>query len=109
MRCALVTGVQTCALPISAATRARRSDRSGIRPRAEGRAMNFRNISGWSIRNPIPSIVLFVALTLAGLISFVRMDVQNDPDIDFPGALVLISQPGAAPTALQHQAQLGRA
>src|SRR3546814_1021506 len=65
--------------------------------------MNFRNISAWSIRNPIPPIVLFVALTLAGLISFVRMDVQNDPDIDFPGALVLISQPGAAPTEMETQ------
>jgi multidrug efflux pump subunit AcrB len=65
--------------------------------------MNFRNISAWSIRNPIPPLVLFVALTLAGLISFVRMDVQNDPDIDFPGALVLISQPGAAPTEMETQ------
>src|SRR3546814_9950066 len=65
--------------------------------------MNFLNISAWSIRNPIPPIVLFVALTLAGLISFVRMDVQNDPDIDFPGALVLISQPGAAPTEMETQ------
>src|SRR3546814_12049462 len=65
--------------------------------------MNFRNISAWSIRNPIPPIVLFVALTLAGLISFVRMDVQNDPDIVSPGALVLISQPGAAPTEMETQ------
>ena len=31
--------------------------------------MGFRNISAWSIRNPVPSIVLFLALTLAGIIS----------------------------------------
>ncbi len=45
--------------------------------------MSFRNISAWAIRNPVPPIVLFVALTLAGIVSFMRMDVNNDPDIDF--------------------------
>ena len=65
--------------------------------------MNFRNISAWSIRNPVPSIVLFVFLTLAGIVSFMRMDVQNDPDIDFPVVIVQISQPGAAPSELETQ------
>ncbi|PZO90273.1 MAG: ABC transporter permease [Sphingomonas sanxanigenens] len=65
--------------------------------------MNFRNISAWSIRNPVPPIVIFAALTLAGIVAFMRMDVQNDPDIDFPGAIVLITQPGAAPTELETQ------
>ena len=32
-----------------------------------------------------------------------RMDVQNDPDIDFPVVLIQISQPGAAPTELETQ------
>jgi len=65
--------------------------------------MNFRNISAWSIRNPVPPLVIFAALTLAGIVSFMRMDVQNDPDIDFPIALVMITQPGAAPTELETQ------
>ena len=65
--------------------------------------MNFRNISAWSIRNPIPPLVLFFALTLAGIVSFMGLEVQNDPDIDFPGAVVVISQPGAAPTELETQ------
>ncbi|MBB5684533.1 efflux RND transporter permease subunit [Sphingobium boeckii] len=65
--------------------------------------MNFRNISAWSIRNPIPPLVIFIALSLAGWVSFMRMDVQNDPDIDFPGAMVVITQPGAAPTELETQ------
>ena len=58
--------------------------------------MSFRNISAWAIRNPVPPIVLFIALTLAGIVSFMRMDVNNDPDIDFPVVIVVISQPGAA-------------
>ncbi|MEN2786252.1 efflux RND transporter permease subunit [Sphingomonas qilianensis] len=65
--------------------------------------MSFRNISAWSIRNPVPPIVLFVALTLAGIVSFMRLDVNQDPDIDFPIAYVQISQPGAAPSELETQ------
>ena len=65
--------------------------------------MNFRNISSWCIRNPVFPIVLFVGLTLAGLIAFYRMQVNNAPDIDFPAAIVSVSQPGAAPKELETQ------
>jgi multidrug efflux pump subunit AcrB len=65
--------------------------------------MNFRNISAWSIRNPVPPIVLFLALMLAGVVSFMRMDVNRDPDIDFPIAIVVVNQPGAAPTEMETQ------
>lgn len=65
--------------------------------------MNFRNISAWSIRNPVVPIVLFVGLTLAGLISFMRMEVQNDPDIEFPVVIASISQPGASPAEMETQ------
>ena len=56
--------------------------------------MDFRNISSWSIRNPIAPIVLFVALLLAGIVSFARMDVNDTPDVSFPAAVVLVQQPG---------------
>ena len=52
--------------------------------------MSFRNISAWAIRNPVPPIVLFLALTIAGIVSFARLDVNHDPDIDFPVAYVSI-------------------
>ncbi len=65
--------------------------------------MNFNNISAWSIRNPVVPIVLFVALTLAGIMAFINMDVQDDPDIEFPVVVVSISQPGAAPTEITTQ------
>lgn len=65
--------------------------------------MNLNNISAWSIRNPVVPIVLFVALTIAGIMSFMNMDVQNDPDIEFPVVVVSISQPGAAPTEITTQ------
>ena len=65
--------------------------------------MSFRNISAWSIRNPVPSIVLFIALTLAGIVSFRSMEVQQQPDIDIPIVIVSVSQPGAAPSELENQ------
>jgi multidrug efflux pump subunit AcrB len=65
--------------------------------------MNFRNISSWCIRNPVAPIVLFVGLMLAGLVAFARMQVNNAPDVDFPAAIVQISQPGAAPNEVETQ------
>ena len=65
--------------------------------------MSFRNISAWAIRNPVPSLVLFIALTIAGFFSFARMDVNNDPDIEFPIVWISIAQPGAAPSELETQ------
>ena len=65
--------------------------------------MNFRNLSAWSIRNPVVPIVMFIGLTIAGLVSFMSMKVQADPDIEFPMAIVTIVQPGAAPTEIENQ------
>ena len=65
--------------------------------------MNFQNISAWCIRNPVVPIVLFIGLTLAGLVSFMQMKVQDTPDIEFPVVIVQISQPGAAPTEIENQ------
>ena len=65
--------------------------------------MNFRNLSAWSIRNPVIPLVFFTALLFAGIVSFKRMDVVNQPDIEFPAVIVNISQPGAAPTEIENQ------
>ncbi len=65
--------------------------------------MNFRNISAWSIRNPIVPIVFFIGLVMIGIASFMRMDVQQQPDIEFPMVIVSITQPGAAPTEIENQ------
>ncbi|KPF92665.1 transporter [Novosphingobium sp. AAP83] len=65
--------------------------------------MNFQNISAWCIRNPVVPIVLFIGLTLAGLVSFMQMKVQDNPDIEFPVVIVSIAQPGAAPSEIENQ------
>ena len=65
--------------------------------------MNFRNISAWSIRNPIVPILAFLGLMIAGIMSFQNMDVQDQPDIEFPVVIIQISQPGAAPSEIENQ------
>ena len=59
------------------------------------------NLSAWSIKNPIPAIMLFVMLCFAGLLSFQSMKVQNFPDLELPTVTVSASLPGAAPTQLE--------
>ncbi|MEC7119293.1 MAG: efflux RND transporter permease subunit [Pseudomonadota bacterium] len=59
------------------------------------------NFSAWSIRNPIPSILLFAMLSLAGLMCFHWMKIQQFPDIELPTVNVVASLPGAAPPQLE--------
>jgi multidrug efflux pump subunit AcrB len=59
------------------------------------------NVSSWSIRNPIPAVMLFVLLSFGGVLSFNAMKVQNFPDIDLPTVIVTASLPGAAPAQLE--------
>jgi len=64
--------------------------------------MSF-NVSGWSIRRPIPTLVLFLVLTLAGLVSVGRLGVDLNPNIDFPAVIVTVNQTGAGPEELETQ------
>ncbi|HSI84550.1 MAG TPA: efflux RND transporter permease subunit, partial [Candidatus Methylacidiphilales bacterium] len=59
------------------------------------------NFATWSIRNPIPSILLFILLTLAGWRAFHKLSVQNFPDIDLPTVHITLAQPGAAPAQME--------
>jgi hydrophobe/amphiphile efflux-1 (HAE1) family protein len=63
----------------------------------------MNQISSWSIRNPIPIILLFILLTLAGAIGFSGMRINNNPDVDFPLVAVTAVRPGAAPTEMEVQ------
>ena len=63
----------------------------------------MKNISSWSIKNPIPIILMFVLLTLAGVNGFMGMRVNQNPDIDFPLISVYAGRPGAAPSEMEVQ------
>jgi multidrug efflux pump subunit AcrB len=63
----------------------------------------MRNLSAWSIRNPIPPILMFIIFLFLGIAAFVRLPINNMPDVAFPTVEVSVSQPGAAPTELETQ------
>ncbi len=61
------------------------------------------NISAWSIKRPVPTIVLFLVLTIAGLIAFGQLGIDDNPNIDVPAVLVEVNQTGAGPEEMETQ------
>jgi multidrug efflux pump subunit AcrB len=61
------------------------------------------NFSAWSIRNPLPPILLFIVLMALGVTSFMRLPVTRFPNIDIPLVSVVVADPGVAPTELETQ------
>lgn len=64
--------------------------------------MSF-NISAWSIKKPVPTIVLFLILTVVGWFSFISLGIDTNPNIDVPAVTVTVTQPGAGPAELESQ------
>lgn len=63
--------------------------------------MDFSKISAWSIKNPVPTILLFVMLTFAGIMAFPHLGIDEQPNIDIPSVSVTATQAGAAPSELE--------
>ncbi len=61
------------------------------------------NISAWSIRHPLPSIVFSIILLVLGWISFTKLAITRLPSADIPVISVAVSQFGAAPAELEAQ------
>jgi multidrug efflux pump subunit AcrB len=59
------------------------------------------NFSALSIKNPVPAIMLFILLSLAGLLAFKANKVQDFPDIELPIVTVTAVLDGAAPAQLE--------
>src|SRR5450830_1502367 len=59
------------------------------------------NFSSLSIKHPVPAIMLFVLLSLAGILSFRASVVQDFPDIELPIVIVSAQLSGAAPAQLE--------
>nr|WP_295130770.1 efflux RND transporter permease subunit [uncultured Roseateles sp.] len=59
------------------------------------------NVSAWSIRNPVPALLVFMVLTLMGLIGLHKLPIQNFPDFDTPTISITATLEGAAPSQLE--------
>ena len=61
------------------------------------------NVSAWSIRQPLPSIVLSIVLLILGWMSFKALPITRLPNADIPVVSVVVAQFGAAPAELEVQ------
>ncbi len=61
------------------------------------------NISAGAIRNPIPPILLILALLFAGWTAYGRLPINQLPNVDFGGFTVMVAQAGAAPAEMETQ------
>jgi multidrug efflux pump subunit AcrB len=61
------------------------------------------NISAWSIRRPLPAVVLSIILLILGWVSFLKLPVTRLPAADIPVVSVAVSQFGAGPSELEAQ------
>ncbi len=59
------------------------------------------NFSALSIKNPVPAIMLFILLSLAGILAYKANAVQDFPDIELPIVTVTAVLDGAAPAQLE--------
>ncbi len=60
-------------------------------------------VSAWAIRNPIPVILLTIALTVAGIAAYIVLPVKRMPNVEFPIVLISVTQNGAAPSEIETQ------
>src|SRR5258708_17881877 len=61
------------------------------------------NFSAWSIRPPLPPIVMSAALVALGILTFNKLPITQLPNVDVPVVSVTITQFGAAPAELESQ------
>jgi multidrug efflux pump subunit AcrB len=58
-------------------------------------------ISTWAIDHPTPVILLFLLLSLAGLLAYWKLPIAGNPRVDLPIIAVGVSQPGASSNELE--------
>jgi multidrug efflux pump subunit AcrB len=60
-------------------------------------------ITEFSVRNPQFTVLIFLAVSAVGVISFRAIPRAEDPDPKFPGATVIVQFPGAKQSDLEQQ------
>ncbi len=62
--------------------------------------MSF-HLSAWSIKNPVPTLMAFLIMTVVGVYSFLTLGIDDTPNIDIGAVSINITQPGAAPEEIE--------
>jgi len=59
-------------------------------------------ITKTSIRNPVFATMVMVGITVLGVFSYNRLQVEQMPEVNLPFVMILTSYPGAAPEAVEN-------
>src|SRR4051812_44354357 len=60
-------------------------------------------LSDFSIKRPIATIVLIIAMMALGLLALKKLRVNQNPDVEVPFILVNIPYPGASPDTVERE------
>lgn len=60
-------------------------------------------LSDFSIKRPVATIVLIIALMAMGLLALNKLRVNQNPDVEIPGIQVFINYPGASPDSVERE------
>ena len=58
-------------------------------------------LSRWGIQHPLPSVLAFVLLTVAGFWGLYKLPISELPDVSLPTIEVTVGLPGATPSILE--------
>ena len=64
--------------------------------------MNLR-VSSWAIKQPLVPFIIFISLLLAGIVAYVKLPINNWPDVQIPIVNVSIAMPSATPNEIETQ------
>jgi HAE1 family hydrophobic/amphiphilic exporter-1 len=59
------------------------------------------SISAFAVKRPVTVLMMVLAISVIGIMSYLRTPVDLLPEMTFPGAAVVISLPGAAPQEVE--------
>lgn len=60
-------------------------------------------LSNFSIRNPLATVVLIIAMMVMGLLALSKLKVNQNPDVAVPGLSVVIPYPGSSPDTSERE------
>ncbi len=63
----------------------------------------MRSIVKWWASNPVAANLLMVIFLIGGIVSYMQIERELDPYVEFPGANVFVAWPGASPQDVEEQ------
>ncbi len=63
----------------------------------------LKGVVAWWASNKVAANLLMIGILIAGLITFLRIDREIDPYVEFPGAQISVAWPGASPQDVEEQ------